>query len=197
MSASGEVLSTELPSNGISTAAEARHSRLAGRIAAVRTRAAGGSLDRWLLVIGGILMPLGFLLIVLGWIGTSHTVLLFEQIPYMVSGGLLGLGFVFAGGFVYFAYWQTVLVRDTRAERRELVDALQRIETLLASGAAGGTRVNTANGRYVATAGGSMFHRPDCPVVVDRDNLRDVSAADPALIACSICDPTAVAETTQ
>src|SRR4051812_37352232 len=135
---SSETLGDALPADGLSAAATERHNRLADRVARLRTRAAGGSLDRWLLIIGGIMLPLGFMLIVLGWLGASQTVLVFEQIPYMVSGGLLGLAFVFAGGFVYFAYWQTLLVRDTRAERRELTESLRRIETLLANGAAGG-----------------------------------------------------------
>ena len=107
---------------------------LAGRVARLRTRASGGGMDRWLLVVGGLLLPLGVLVIVLGWLGASHTVLLFEQIPYLISGGLLGLALVVAGGLVYFAYWQTLLVRETRAQNHELTAALGRIESLLAVG---------------------------------------------------------------
>jgi hypothetical protein len=176
----------------LSAAAAERQSRLATRVRAVRTRAASGQLDRLLLIVGGVLLPLGVLLIVLGWLGASRTILPFEQIPYVVSGGLLGIAFVIIGGFVYFAYWQTLLVRDTRAERRELVDALYRIERLLAGGA-----LISANGQLpaydetelVATENGSMIHRQDCPVVLNRENLRVVSADEPGLRPCSICDP--------
>src|SRR5437764_3345539 len=186
MSAPAETLPT------VSGAATERQSRLATRVKGLRTRAAAGQLDRWLLIIGGVLLPLGVLLIFLGWLGASRPVLPFEQIPYLVSGGLLGIAFVIIGGFVYFAYWQTLLVRDTRAERRELVDALYRIERLLAGGG-----LITSNGEtptsnetdLVATENGSMIHRPDCPVVINRDNLRVVSNTESGLKPCSICDP--------
>src|SRR3954453_1841770 len=110
MSAPAETLST------VSGAAAKRQSRLATRVRALRTRAGTGQLDRWLLIIGGILLPLGVLLILLGWLGASRTILPFEQIPYLVSGGLLGIAFVIIGGFVYFASWQTVLGRATGPE---------------------------------------------------------------------------------
>lgn len=175
-------------------AAAERQSRLADRVRSLRTRANAGQLDRWMLVLGGVLLPLGLLLILLGWLGASRTILPFEQIPYVVSGGLLGIALVIIGGFVYFAYWQTLLVRDTRAERRELVDALYRIERLLAGGAlisANGQLPSYDDGQLVATENGSMMHRPDCPVVLNRENLRTVSADDAGLRPCSICDPLA------
>jgi hypothetical protein len=177
-------------------AAAERQSRLATRVRSLRTRAAAGQLDRWLLVVGGVLLPLGVLLICLGWLGASRTILPFEQIPYLVSGGLLGIAFVIIGGFVYFAYWQTLLVRDTRAERRELVDALYRIERLLAGGAlisANGKTPSYDDAELVATENGSMIHRQECPVVLGRDNLRVVSSNEAGLRPCSICDPLATA----
>src|SRR3954470_12543650 len=173
-------------------AAAERQTRLATRVKTLRTRAAAGQLDRWLLVVGGVLLPLGVLLIVLGWVGASRTVLPFEQIPYVVSGGLLGIAFVIIGGFVYFAYWQTLLVRDTRAERQELVDALYRIERLLAGGgliSANGRTPSYDDTQLVATENGSMIHRQDCPVVLNRDNLRVVTSSESGLRPCSICDP--------
>src|SRR4051794_20364410 len=185
MSAPAETLST------VSGAAAERQSRLATRVRALRTRAGSGQLDRWLLIIGGICLPLGVLLIVLGWLGASRTILTFEQIPYLVSGGLLGLAFVIIGGFVYFAYWQTLLVRDTRSERRELLDALGRIERLLSTGvgASNGQQSSYDEEQLVATQNGSMIHRQDCPVVLNRDNLRTVAGDEPNLRPCSICDP--------
>src|SRR6266568_894198 len=64
----------------------------------------------------------GIVLIVLGWLGTSRTVLVAGQIPYVVSGGLLGLGLVFLGGFLYFGYWLALSLRDNR-ERGERQDS--------------------------------------------------------------------------
>lgn len=174
----------------------ARQERLAGRVARLRSRGGGGNLDRWLLLVGGVLMPLGFLLVVLGWIGASGTPLLFEQIPYMISGGLLGLGLVFAGGFVYFAYWQTLLVRESRTAREDLQGALARLEVLLAAGLTGGasSAPTAPNGQagLVATATGSMVHRPNCAAVVGRPNLRAAAPDEPGLTACGMCQPLSV-----
>jgi hypothetical protein len=113
-----------------------RHNRLAASVRELRTRAGGADLARVLLTVGAILVPLGIALILLGWSGVSHTTDTFEQMPYVVSGGLLGLALVFAGGFCYFAYWQTLVVRAVRrdaADIRAMREALQHIETLLAA----------------------------------------------------------------
>lgn len=174
----------------------ARQERLAGRVSRLRTRTGVGNLDRWLLLLGGVLMPLGFLLVIMGWIGASRTPLLFEQIPYMISGGLLGIALVFVGGFVYFAYWQTLLVRESRTAREDLQAALSRLEVLLAANLTGGASTAPAspNGQpgLVATATGSMLHRPECAVVVGRPTLRAASPDEPGLSACGLCDPLGV-----
>src|SRR5205085_2014332 len=86
----------------------------------MRSRRAGVAIsERWLFTLGGALAIGGIALVIVGWAGTSRTVLVAGQIPYLVSGGLLGLGFVFLGGFLYFGYWLAVLVRESgeRGER--------------------------------------------------------------------------------
>ena len=170
-------------------------SSFAARVQRLRTRAGAGSLDRWLLIVGGVLVPLGICLVLLGWIGASRTPLVFEQTPYLISGGLLGTCLVFGGGFIYFSYWQTVRVRDARAQHAEVVGVLNRIEELLASAEPRSSSSPAADGslpvpgRLVATARGTMLHRADCPVVAWRDNLRTVRADEPGLKPCEICHP--------
>jgi hypothetical protein len=169
---------------------ENRFARLTTQVRRLRTRAWLGSNDRWLLVVGGALMPLGIVLILLGWAGASRTPLPFEQTPYLISGGLLGLGLVFAGGFVYFAYWQTVRIRESREQTQQLVASLGRLEALLQAGGAagaGGATVTT----FVATTTGSIFHRQDCTVVAGRTDLRRVDPDRDGLAPCRICDPLA------
>ena len=171
-----------------------RQERLATNVKGLRVpRATFSFSDRWMLVVGGILLPLGVLLVLLGWYGASHTVLLFEQVPYLISGGLLGLALVIGGGFVYFAYWMTLLVREGRESRQDLQAVLLRIEDLLQqAGPQPQTRraaapVQTA--QLVATKTGTMLHRPDCAAVEGRDNLRTVTASTPGLTPCKLCDP--------
>jgi CHASE3 domain sensor protein len=110
------------------------HWQLASAVRGVGTRAANAGPARALLVVGGLLVGLGAVLIVLAWIGAANTTDVFEQIPYMISGGLLGLALVFIGGFCYFTYWQTELVHAVRREStdtRAVLESLHRIETLL------------------------------------------------------------------
>ena len=75
--------------------------------------------DRWMLVLGGTLLPLGLASVVLGWAGVTHTVYLYDQLTYLASGSLVGLALVIVGGFVYFTYWQTVQVREARVRQSQ------------------------------------------------------------------------------
>jgi hypothetical protein len=176
---------------GAGATAAGRISRLSDQVRTLRTRASGVNYERMMLIVGGILMPLGVVLIILGWAGAARTPLPFEQNDYLISGGILGLALVFSGGFIYFAYWQTVRIRESRTQARELTDALARVESLLAGGTvADGSVVATAPGRtFVATPSGSIFHRADCPAVNGRDDLVRVDAQDTTLKPCRICNP--------
>lgn len=164
-----------------------RQGRLAEKVSALRGRRGLG--DRWLLLIGGTLIPLGIILVLLGWRGASRTPLLFEQTSYLISGGLLGLALVFAGGFMYFAYWLTLLVRENRTGRTELIGVLTRVEQLLAEGGAVQGRRSAPAAAFVATRNGTMFHRADCAAVDGKDALRQVTADAAGLSACKLCDP--------
>src|SRR3954452_15143118 len=170
-------------------ASTSRFGRLTEAVAQLRTRAAGGRLDSWMLIIGGVLMPLGVLLIILGWVGASRTPLPFEQTPYLISGGILGLALVISGGFVYFAYWQTLRVRESREQTNEITAALARLEALLAGGVATSGAPAPVTTGYVATPNGSIFHRPDCTVVAGRTDLTAVNPNRTKLEPCRICEP--------
>ena len=71
--------------------ASVRQQRLAANLSALRIRRGGlFEGDRWMLVVGGTMVPLGIVFVLLGWFGASRSVLVFEQIPYLISGGVLG-----------------------------------------------------------------------------------------------------------
>lgn len=175
--------------------------------------------ERWLFAVGGALAVAGVIAVIVGWVGTSRTVLVAGQIPYVVSGGLLGLGLIFLGGFLYFGHWMALLVREGRERAAEdrndlarLRDSLGEISRSLAAvvdvmgsgvvaqagtasrSAATGTAVHaglggvTRPGVLVATASGTMMHRPDCPAVAGKESLREVSVDD-GLRPCGICRP--------
>jgi len=65
-------------------------------------------------LIGTMLMTAGIAAILFAWWGVAHTGYTFEQIPYVVSGGMLGLGLIGVGGFLYFGSWLTKLVEEQR-----------------------------------------------------------------------------------
>jgi hypothetical protein len=149
-------MSATPPDQPVEDRAARRHDRLVSSVRELRTRAGGADLARVLLTLGAILMPLGVVLILLGWSGVSHTTDTFEQTPYVVSGGLLGLALVVAGGFCYFAYWQTQMVRAVRRDAADLHamrESLQHIEALLAADAALARepRSSSARGRSTKT----------------------------------------------
>lgn len=149
------------------------------------------AVERILAIVSAVLLPLGLAVILLGWYGAAHSSYLFEQVPYLISGGLFGLGLVFVGGLVYFA---SMLARNAAQQQRqgEEVTALLRE---LRDGMNPSVPRAAANGKgsYVATAKGGMLHRPDCSVVAGRGDLRQVSGNARGLTACTLCAPFDVA----
>ncbi|MEX2459175.1 MAG: hypothetical protein WD770_09330 [Actinomycetota bacterium] len=186
----------ERPTPSAEAGAAERVARLRDRVSKLRIRGWSMDVPRMLMLVGGVLLILGLLVIGAGWYGAAHTPYLFEQVPYMISGGLLGIGLVAAGGFLYFAYWMTRQVDETKRQAARTQEALEQVQRALtealaarpASGRAAAGRSAKSNGSFVATKGGSMFHRPECPVVAGRDDLRKVSA-EGELEPCRMCDP--------
>ena len=112
--------------SGPSQNGDERYERLAEATSKIRGRTAVGP-DRWFQLIGGVFLSVGLLAIIAGWYGVSHTTRQWRQTPYLVSGGLLGLGLIFIGGFAYFSYWMTRMVEETRVQ----TTYLESIDTLL------------------------------------------------------------------
>jgi hypothetical protein len=165
----------------------------------VRTlRVGGASLrleERILMVLGGIIAPLGLIVVLLGWWGASHTPYVFEQLPYLISGGLLGIGLVFLGAFFYFTHWITQLVKEHRVQSVAIIEALQRLQDEVSRqganqvvASAGRNGVHPDADALVATAQGTMAHRPGCAVVAGKASLRTVTEAD-GLAPCKLCEP--------
>lgn len=219
-----------------------RHLSLMGAAAKLRSRRRRSfPIETFLLVAGGLLLPIGIIVIIIGWYGSAHTFHAYEQTDYLISGGLLGLGLVFVGGFLYFGYWMTRQIRTTTTANQQMMQALGRIEAQLGAGSNGKhtiapmgvsaaamapARGRSARGRaevapseppetgsekdpsprqaagltgsaaaatatlpLVATERGNLIHRPDCPVVSNKENLRAVGPDEPGFRPCQICSP--------
>ncbi len=71
--------------------------------------------DHFLLSVAAALMALGIAVIIIGWAGAAHATLVEEQLPYVISGGLLGVALAVIGALTLFTHWLTV--SDTREPR--------------------------------------------------------------------------------
>jgi|SRR5437660_1240755 len=170
-------------------------------------------------VVGWVLIGLGALAILVGYFGISDRVLVAEQLPYLISGGIGGMALVIIGG-VMLATQDVRRDADrlddferTMTEMQRRVDDLHRVllRPVAPSGPdpaappvenskAGNGHARTANGgadsasrdRVYVVSGGTTFHRDDCRVLRGKD---DVSAVAPSsarrrrLTPCLLCEP--------
>ena len=108
---------------------ESRRARFRQSLQGVAARSTSDDLLRWMLIPASILLILGFSFMLLGWIGASGTFRQIEQIPYLISGGLVGLALVFLGGLLLASTFWIVVVKKLQAESeertRQLVSALE------------------------------------------------------------------------
>jgi hypothetical protein len=163
--------------------------------------------------LGLLIVALGLLAIGLGWNGmaggggeVNGVPNLNAQLPWLLSGGILGLALVVFGTAM-------IVVQNARSDRArleakldELVDAMGRGGSAAATpypsapaytpatsaggGAAGSATTTVTTGQFVA--GPSAYHRPDCRLVQGRDDVEYISSAEAAsreLKACRVCKP--------
>jgi hypothetical protein len=111
------------------TRAASRRARFRESLRDVASRSTSDDLLRWMLVPASILVIVGFNFMLFGWIGASGTFRQIEQIPYLISGGLVGLALVFLGGLLLASTFWVMVVKKMQAESdertRQLVAALE------------------------------------------------------------------------
>ena len=96
----------------------------------------------WDRISAGLLVLTGALALVLGWFGVSGTPLPSEQIPYVVSGGLVGIALIGLGSTLW-------LSADLRDEWRKLETLEQTLREVAAPRAPSNTPASD-NGDSVA-----------------------------------------------
>jgi uncharacterized membrane protein len=113
-----------------------RRKQFRAAVADLSDRSSSNDLIRWMLVPGSVAVLLGFVVMTLGWVGASHTARQIEQIPYLISGGLIGLALVVLGGILLAATFSAAVLRkvqeeaDTRAAAHttDLADRIAALE---------------------------------------------------------------------
>jgi hypothetical protein len=99
----------------------------------VRTTESERLMQQGLGLAGSLLMPLGLIGIGLGWYGAAHTPYSFEQVAYLISGGILGLALTVLGGFLFFGSWLARIAHQQRQQTELLAGELGRlVEAVLA-----------------------------------------------------------------
>ncbi|HEX2892555.1 MAG TPA: hypothetical protein VHO29_00955 [Marmoricola sp.] len=146
-----------------------------------------------LFVAGAVLLPAGLIVIGLGWYGVAHTAYIYNQNAYIVSGGILGLGITFVGGFLYFGSWLARIAADQKEAQRQLSDTLLLLadavshNTAAAAGTGPAARSRDAGSVLVVAGSGTTVHRADCDLVAGRDDLRPAGPDAPELTRCRLC----------
>jgi hypothetical protein len=143
----------------------------------------------WLLVVAGIVA------IIIGWAGSADKTFPAQQIPYLISGGMLGIGLIFLGGIM-------MGIQDLRRSITRITSLEQQVHdlhaVLLAHPDAPDPSAAAGNGaaRPVTLVAllptGSTFHRLDCGIITDKDGIERTSLAEAeerGLAPCKLCSP--------
>lgn len=141
---------------------------------------------------GLALAGLGLLAIGIGWNGAAGQLALLGQVPYLISGGMLGLALVVLGAAM-------LVVQSAREDRAMLEAKLDLLaEAVLEAGGRRADAPGDVSGLVVA--GTASYHVPGCRLVDGREEttyLTPVEAGERGLKACRVCQPeTATTEVT-
>ena len=159
------------------TAAADDGDRLSRQTAKLRSRASV-PIDRWFQRFGAVLMSIGILAIVGGWYGVAHTARQWRQTPYIMSGGVLGLALVIAGGFAYYGYWLTRLVEQSQKQAA----ILDRLASQLGAGPA----FDADDDEVVLAAG--ILHRATCPLLAGQTDITRPTGRERKVRGCPVCE---------
>lgn len=139
-------------------------------------------------------MPLGIVAILVGWYGTAHAKYSYDQATYLISGGVLGLGLIFLGGFLYFGAWLARVAHDQREGARQLADTMLVLADLVSRQPGrpvemGAPAALDAGAVPVLAGDGSTIHRSDCALVAHRPDLHVLTGQEHDLGTCRVCRP--------
>lgn len=137
--------------------------------------------------LGLMFITAGFVVFYFAWDGSASVNFAQGQIPYLLSGGFMGLGLIVTGATLLF-------LTTVRYERQLMTDRFDEMTRLLSrnlsrlqisSNGSGGS-----NGQVVA--GATTYHRAECKILEGKDGLTTVSveqAAAEGLERCRVCNP--------
>jgi hypothetical protein len=149
---------------------------------------------------GWILVGLGLLLVLMGYLGISREALVAKQLPYLISGGILGLALVGFGAMLV----GTEDLKRTQERIDHLEDLVADLHAVLLSRSdaptisingetaghgATGTRADVT---LLALPNGQSYHRPDCSMIEGKREAKPITASAArreGLKPCRLCEP--------
>jgi hypothetical protein len=121
-------------------------------------------------------VAVGVLLCALGWYGVSGERFTARQVPYLASCTVPGAALIVAG-----AVAAAVLLSGPAAGMRQEYAAAD-------AGAPPVSRLPHSEGPLVHLPGGTLAHRPDCPLVLGKPDA-EPAAGVRDLAPCPVCEP--------
>lgn len=131
----------------------------------------------------------GFVAVILGWSGMAKQACLDCQLPYLLSGGVLGVALILAGVTL-------LIVAQMRTERAKLMTVMEIIARAIGRQAEEAHTVEaTPSKRFsgvMVVAGPSTYHREGCRLIDGKpglDRLAIEAAESSGLSPCRVCKP--------
>jgi hypothetical protein len=150
---------------------------------------------RLALYVGIVLLILGGIAMYKGYDGAAKNALVQAQTPYVISGGLLGLGLLALGGITIALHVIMSIQTDFRSELNSMRETMERLAEAIsyqAFGSQNGSGPSLAGGMVMVARGSTSFHRADCRLVERAGNAKPLpreEADREGLLPCRICKP--------
>lgn len=142
-------------------------------------------------VLGIVYCIVGFFLIFLGWNGAASYDDVAAQFPYLISGGVAGLGLIVVGSAL-------IVAQSLRSDRVQLRGAIDDLRAAVdrSAGSATGAGVplasQPAGGADTVIAGPNSYHRAECQLILGQSETVAMTAAEAIASgrsACRVCAP--------
>lgn len=138
--------------------------------------------------LGLLFIAAGFVVFYFAWDGAASINFAQGQIPYLLSGGFLGLGLVITGATLLF-------LSTIRSERQLMTDRYDDMARLLSRNLSRlqfSSNGHSPSSHAQVVAGATTYHLAECKILEGKDGLTTVTveqAAAEGLERCRVCNP--------
>ena len=149
---------------------------------------------------GWILVGVGFLLVLIGYLGISREALVAKQLPYLISGGIGGIALVGFGAMLVGTedlkrtYERIDRLEDLVADLHAALLSRPDAPVLSSNGETAGPSGSSSSPSVtlLALPGGRSYHRADCSMIEGKRDAKPVTASaarQQGLKPCRLCEP--------